>query len=96
MNPRREFRKLRFDRKLDVKRLRAALTRTMREAMKNPLSGAALARVESILIEPNKTTIFLSGSRPGLEAVAKALRSTFSDVNISKASRNDAVRPPRT
>lgn len=96
MNPRREFQKLKFGRKLDVKRLRAALSRTMREAFKNPSRGAAPARVESILIETNETTVFLSGNRRGLDAVAVALRGTFSDVHISKASQKDAVRSPRT
>lgn len=95
MNSGRKFRQITFGRKLDVKRLRAALSRTMREAMKNPSPKAAPARVESILIETDKTTVFLSGNRPGLNAVAVALRTSCSDVNISKASRDDVVRPPR-
>jgi hypothetical protein len=95
MNSAREFRQITFGRKCDVKRLRATLSRTMREVMKNPSPNAAPARVESILIETDETTVFLSGNRPGLNAVAAALRRSFSDVIISKASRDAVVRPPR-
>jgi hypothetical protein len=95
VNSKREFRKLKFGRKLDVKRLRAALSRTRREELKNPSPQAALVRVESILIKADETTVFLSGNRPGLDAVVVALRSTFSNIKTSEASRDEAGRPPR-
>jgi hypothetical protein len=95
MNPRRVFRKVTFGRKLDLRRLRAALSQTMREVMKDTPPKAVPVRLESILIETDKTTVFLSGNGPGLNAVAVALRRNFSDVRISNTSRDDAVRPPR-
>jgi hypothetical protein len=83
-----------FPRKLDVKRLRATLSKTMREAMKDPSPKGTLARPESILIEAAKTTVFLSGDSAGLGAVAAALRRTVPDATVSRASRKDATRPP--
>jgi glycerate-2-kinase len=95
MGVRREFRRVTFDRKLDVKRLQAILSQTMREAMKKPSPQAAPARVESILIQSGETTVYLSGNGAGLDAVAEVLRSQVSKVNISKATRADTARPPQ-
>lgn len=95
MNTRREFRRLTFGRKLDEKRLQVALGQTIREMTKNPAPEAAPARLESILIEPKETTVYLSGNGPGLDAVATAVRNNFSGARISKARRADALRPPR-
>ena len=95
MKDRREYSKVTFGRKLDVKRLQGALSRTMGEATRNPSPKAAPVRVESILIQTGETTVFLSGNRPGLDAVARALRKGFSDSTVSKATRDAARRPPR-
>jgi hypothetical protein len=95
MRAQRQFRLLKVARKLDVKRLRAALFRTMQEMAKNPASEAAPVRLESVLIEPQQTTVYLSGNSPGLDAVVNAVRSNFSDVKVSKARRADARRLPR-
>lgn len=94
MNSRRQFRRVTFGRKLDVKRLRAALARTMREMAKDPAPEAAPARLESVLIEPGETTVYLSGNGPGLDAVAKAVLSDLSGVKVTRARRADARRPP--
>src|SRR5438128_2004020 len=94
MDSERAFRRLTFGRKLDGKRLQAELSKTMREAVKNP-STAASARVESILIEADETTVVLSGNHAGLEAVTGALRSSLPYVTVSEARRDDAMRPPR-
>lgn len=91
----REFRRVTFDRRLDVKRLRAALARTMREIAKTAQPGGAAPRLESILIREGETTVYLSGNGPGLEAVATALRSSVPGSAVSKATRTDARRPPR-
>jgi hypothetical protein len=95
MDLRREFRRVTFDRKLDIKRLQAILSQTMREAMKNPSPQAALARVESIFIESERTTVYLSGNGAGLNAVSTALRTSYPKANISKATRADTARPPQ-
>ena len=95
MDPKREFLKVTFDRKLDVKRLQASLSQTMREVGAKPSPEGAPARVESVLIESNKTTVVLSGNRPGLDNVASALRSTFSYAKVSKPAKKKIVlRPP--
>jgi hypothetical protein len=95
MGTTREFRRLTFDRKLDVKRLQAALARAMRETATDPVPEAAPARLESVLIEPQGTTVYLSGNGPGLDAVAKAVRATVPGARIARAKRADAMRPPR-
>src|SRR5262245_46104892 len=95
MSSEREFSQFTFPRKLDVKRLKAALSTTMRDLMKTSSPGAAPVRPERILIETHKTTVFLSGNRPGLDAVGVAIRRHFSDVYILNASREDLVRPPQ-
>jgi hypothetical protein len=94
MNSEREYRQVAFDRKLDVKRLRAALSKTMRGSMKNPLPEATVVRPESIRIERDRTTVFLSGDAGGLEAVAAALRTTFPDARVTPTTREEAERPP--
>jgi hypothetical protein len=94
MHHNREFRQVNFGRRLDLKRLLAALSRATREVIKNPSPGAAWARVASILIESDRTTVVLSGNRAGLDAAATSLRGSFYDVKISKVSQGDAVRPP--
>ena len=94
MRTKREFRRVTFGRKLDVKRLRSALSQTMRELAKDPTPTAAPARLESVLIEPKQTTVYLSGNGPGLNAVATAVRSRFSGAKISKARRVDVMSPP--
>jgi hypothetical protein len=95
MRAQRQFRQLKVARKLDVKRLRAALHQTMQEMAKNPASEAAPVRLESVLIEQQQTTVYLSGNSSGLDAVVNAARSNFSDVKVSKARRADAMRFPR-
>jgi len=94
MRGQRQFRRLKVARKLDVKRLQAALFQTMQEMAKNPASAGAPVRVESVLIEPQQTTVYLSGNSPGLGAVVNAVRSNYSDVKVSKARRADAIRFP--
>lgn len=96
MSDRREYRRVTFARKLDVKQLRAALARTMRQIAKDPTSAAAPARLESILVEPNQTVVYLSGNSPGLDAVAKGVRSSLTGAKIGRAERADARRLPRT
>jgi hypothetical protein len=95
MRAQRQFRQLKTARKLDVKRLRAALYQTAQEMAKNPESEAAPVRLESVLIEPQQTTVYLSGNSRGLDAVVNAVRSNYSDVKVSKARRADARRFPR-
>jgi hypothetical protein len=95
MGSRNSFRQVTFARKLDVKRLRVALARTMRESMKNPSPSATLARVESVFIQADKTTVLLSGDPAGLNAVGVALHRSFPDANVSRASRRDVMRRPR-
>jgi hypothetical protein len=90
----REFRPVTFDRKLDVKRLQAVLSKTMREAAGDPSPDASLARPERIWIEADRTTVFLSGDAGGVEAVGAALRKTFPEAKLSMASREDAACPP--
>ena len=95
MNTKREFRRVRFGRKLTVRRLQSALSQTMRKLAKDPAPEAAPARLESILIEPKETTVYLSGNGPGLDVVAKAIRSSFAGAKVSKCRRADAMRPPQ-
>jgi hypothetical protein len=92
---RREFRRITFGRRLEADRLRAVLSQTMRETAKEPAAEAAPARLESVLIEPHETTVYLSGTGAGLKAVAAALESHFSGTTITKARPIDARRPPR-
>lgn len=94
MDAKRDFRRVTFGRRLDVKRLRAVLRRAMREMAKDPMSGAAPTRLESVLIEPGDTTVYLSGNGPGLDAVARVVRSDFTGARVSGARRADAKRPP--
>lgn len=94
MKTQREYRRVTVGRTLDAKQLRAALSQTMLEMAKDLAPEAAPARLESVLIQPTLTTVYLSGNAPGLMAVATALRRSFSGVEISKALRADAVRPP--
>ena len=96
MRAQRQFRQLKVARKLDVKRLRVALVQTMEEMAEHPASEAAPVRLESVLIEPQQTTVYLSGNSSGLDAFVNAVRSNFSDVKVSKARRADAMRLPRT
>jgi hypothetical protein len=95
METRREYRRIKFGRKLDVKRLRSLLARTMRETSKNPVSEEAPVRLESVFIEQKATTVYLSGNEVGLDAVAAALRSGKADARTSKVSRDDARQIPR-
>lgn len=60
-----------------------------------PASEAAPVRLESVLVEPQHTTVYLSGNSPGLDAVVNAVRSNFSNVKVSEARRGDAMRLPR-
>ncbi len=95
MSDRREYRRVTFDRKLDAKQLRAALARAMRQVAKDPTSAAAPARLESILVEPNQTVVYLSGNSPGLDAVAKGVRGSLAGAKVGRAERAEARRPPR-
>lgn len=95
MNTKRKFRRVTFGRKLNEKQLRSALRQTMREMAKDPAPEAAPSRLESVLIESSKTTVYLSGNGPGLEAVATAVRNKYGDAKVSKSSRADAFRLPR-
>lgn len=95
METKREFRRITFDRKLDVKRLVATLARTTRHMAKDPTPDAGPARLESVLIEADKTTVYLSGNGAGLDAVATALYATARGAKVAKASRADATRPPQ-
>jgi hypothetical protein len=95
MKTRREFRRITVGRQLEATQLRAVLSQMMRETAKDPAPQAAPARLESVLIAPQETTVYLSGNGAGLNAVATALRNVFPDARISKASPTDAKRPPR-
>ncbi|HZD52905.1 MAG TPA: hypothetical protein VE175_07640 [Woeseiaceae bacterium] len=95
MSTRREYRRVAFGRKLDVKRLQATLAKVMREAGKDPAPEAAPARLESIVIEPKSTTVYLSGNDAGLSAVAAALRGTVEGTRISTVTETEAKRMPR-
>ena len=68
MKSRREFQRVTFGRRMDVARLRAVLHQTMLEMAKNPAPEAAAARLESVLIEPTETTVYVSGTGPGSKA----------------------------
>jgi hypothetical protein len=70
--------------------LRATLSRTMEEARNRPSTTASTWRVESILIEAERTTIVVSGNRAGLVAAATALKKHSTDVRVAKASVKDA------
>jgi predicted ATP-dependent protease len=95
MDSKREFIKVTFDRKLYVKRLRAALSQTMSVVGANPSPEGAPSRVESVLMEKAKTTVVLSGNRHGLNAVASALQSSFSYAKVSKpAKKMFVILPP--
>lgn len=95
MNVKREFRKLTFSRQLDIKRLQVTLSQTMREARKHPPATPGTWRVESILIEDDRTTIVVSGNRAGLAAATAALHEQTTNVHVSKASLKDVplLRP---
>jgi phosphoserine phosphatase len=95
VNVKREFRKLTFARKLDVKRLQVTLSQTIHEARKNPPATPGTWRVESILIEGDRTTVVVSGNRTGLAAAAAALHEHTPNVHVSKASIKDVplLRP---
>jgi hypothetical protein len=90
----REFQRVIFGRKLDEKDLRALLHERMRVAMTRPAPKAAPIRVESILIEPDRTTICLSGNPAVLKAAAGLLKDRLPDVKISKVSQAVAARFP--
>jgi hypothetical protein len=94
MRAQRQFRRLTVARKLDVTRLRAALSQTMTEMVKKPAPAAAPVRLEGVLIEPQQTTVYLSGNGPGLDAVVAAVRSKLPHAKVSKARRADARRVP--
>lgn len=91
MTTTREFRQVKFGRKLDVKRLLAALSKTMRELAKDPAPDAAPARLESVLIEKGQTTVHISGNRAGVTAVTKSLKQRYSKATVSKSSREKAL-----
>lgn len=95
MHTRREFRRVVFSRKLDVKRLQAVLLRAMRATENDPAADAAPARLESILIEPKATTVYLSGNDAGLAAVATALRSSVPGTRISTVNQSETKKTPR-
>jgi hypothetical protein len=95
MKMRREFRRITFGRRLEANRLRVVLSQTMRETAKEPAPEAAPARLESVLIEPQETTVYLSGSDAALNALAAALISHSPGATISKARPADAKRSPR-
>jgi hypothetical protein len=46
--------------------------------------------LESVLIEPQQTTVYLSGNSPGLDAVVNAVRSNFSDAKVAKARHHES------
>ncbi len=92
----REFRQVKFGRKLDEKRLLVTLSTTIRDIAKDPAPEAAPVRLESVLVEKGQTTVHLSGNSAGLEAVTGSLRKRYSKVKIAKSSRKHALRPART
>ena len=92
MKPDREYRRIEFSRKLDVKRLQAVLSKAMRQFAKSPPPDAAPARVEGFRVESDKTTVFLSGNGGGLEAVSRLVGTRFPDARVTSASRSDALR----
>jgi hypothetical protein len=73
MRTTRQFRRVTFGRRLDVQQLQAALSHTMVEMAKDPAPEAAPVRLEGVLVEPQQTTVYLSGNGPGLDAVAVQL-----------------------
>jgi hypothetical protein len=95
MRTTRQFRRVTFGRRLDVQQLQAALSRTMVEMAKDPAPEGAPVRMEGVIVEPQQTTVYLSGNGPGLDAVARAARRSFTDAKVSKARRADARRPPQ-
>jgi hypothetical protein len=95
MKTHREFRRMIVDRKLDVQQLQSALFQTMRELAKDPAPAAAPVRLESVLIGPKQTMVYLSGNGEGLNAVAAAVRRRFPGAKISKARQADVKRLPR-
>lgn len=92
MTTTRKFRQVKFGRKLDEKRLLATLSTTIRDIAKDPAPEAAPVRLESILIEEDKTTVHISGNGPGLDAFTGSLRKRHSKVKIAKSSRKNALR----
>jgi hypothetical protein len=95
MDTRREYRRFKFSRKLDIKRLKVLLARTTREMESEPSEEAAPVRLESVLIERDATTVCISGNDVGLDTVAHALRASKGDARAAKVSRDDARRIPR-
>lgn len=91
----REFRRLTFSRQLEAKQLQAILRKTMREVESNIAADVGLARLESVLITPKETTVYISGNRAGLDAIGKAVRGLSAGTKVAKARQADAKRPPR-
>ena len=94
MKAQREFLRVTLGRRMDVARLRAVLHQAMLEMAADPAPEAAPARLESVLIEPTETTVYVSGNGLGLKVLATALQGHFSGVEISRARRADAMRLP--
>jgi hypothetical protein len=94
MDSRREFLKIKLDHQLDLKSLKSALSKTMSVVMANPSLKASPTRMESMLIENNKTTIVLSGNLDGLKAASLALRSSFPGIKISRPTTKRVVLQP--
>ena len=94
MSANREFQRVTFGKKVDVKRLQAVLAKIMKETAKCPEAEAAPVRLESVLIEPEETTVHLSGNGPGLKVVAQAVKEKVTGSKVAKARRSDARRQP--
>ena len=94
MTSERNFCSVTFERELDVKKLQAVLAKTMRTVLADTGTEAAPARLESVLMEPARTTVYLSGNGPTLDAVARAVCANHKGVEVAKATREDARRLP--
>jgi hypothetical protein len=92
----REFRQLSFGRKLSMKDLRVLLAQVSRELVANHAADAWRSRVKSILFLKNDTTVVISGSGPGLNEVATALRRTNPEVKVSKHTPGRRAQPSRS
>ncbi|MCI0571135.1 MAG: hypothetical protein L0Y66_10310 [Myxococcaceae bacterium] len=84
-----------MNKRLDEKRLRALLSKTMREMVKAPAPDAGLTRLEGIQILSDQTVVFLSGNAAGLATMTRALQDAMRDVDVAKARRSDVFRLPR-
>lgn len=95
MKNKREYRRLTVGRKMDEKQLRSTLRQIVDEVASIHAPSAAPIRLESVLIEPSKTTVYFSGNESGLRTITAATKKTLSDANVSKARRADARGEPR-